>query len=110
MDSPEGFDAFWLAYPKRKGKLAALRAYAKAIKHSTPAEILRGAQRYAIERRGQDQKFTKHAQGWLNDGRWMDEPEEKPRDLASAFDDLYAAFGAESSGDDSVGNDPSRRH
>lgn len=71
----DGFAEFWDAYPRRVGKLAAQRAFAKALKATTAAEIIAGARRYAEQRRGQDSKFTKHPTTWLNGGCWTDETE-----------------------------------
>ena len=65
------FDDFWSVYPKKAGKPAAQKAWAKAIKRADPQAIIDGARRYArsdaVER-----GFAKHPQGWLNDDRWND--------------------------------------
>jgi hypothetical protein len=42
----EDFAAFWLAYPVHIGRLAALKAYAKARKLAPAADILAGIDRY----------------------------------------------------------------
>jgi hypothetical protein len=70
-----GFDAFWSLYPKKVGKEAAKRAYAKALKAGTdPKEIIDGAQLYALDcRMVENPHYIKHPQGWLNDGRWADD-------------------------------------
>jgi hypothetical protein len=74
---PSGFEQFWSVYPRKTGKLAAEKAYAKAIEclRATPEEILEVARRYAEERRGADPKFTPHPATWLNQGRWSDAPQ-----------------------------------
>jgi hypothetical protein len=74
-DTSAAFEEFWRCYPKRAGKDAARRAYEKIIRNgsATVAELLAGAKRYTAERAGQDQKYTKHPSGWLNDGRWRDD-------------------------------------
>jgi len=70
----EGFDTFWRAYPLRVGKIAAEKAYAKAVESGAdPRLIAESAAIYAIECRGRDRDKIKHPQGWLNDGRWEDE-------------------------------------
>jgi hypothetical protein len=70
----DAFEQFWREYPRKVAKEAAKRAWAAAIKRgTTPAALIAGAQRYAIERQGQDPKFTKHPATWLNGGCWMDE-------------------------------------
>jgi hypothetical protein len=33
-----------------------------------------GAQRYAAERAGEPERYTKHAAGWIRDERWKDPP------------------------------------
>lgn len=76
------FAAFWGVYPRRVGKAAAERAWAKAIKRAPRWKIIRGARLYAEERadvarrRGQAEadRFTAHPATWLNAGRWDDEP------------------------------------
>jgi hypothetical protein len=72
--SDSDFAAFYDAYPKHVGRLAAEAAWAKAKKRADPAAIIAGAKRYAEERRGQDKRFTKHPATWLNQGCWEDEP------------------------------------
>ena len=68
------FERFWLIYPRRIAKFKARTAWDKALKFSSEEEILEGAQRYAIEREGEDQQYTKHPATWLNGGCWMDDP------------------------------------
>ena len=67
-----GFDAFWNVYPRREGKLDAMKAYQQALKHATADTILAGAQRYA-QSCSPEKKFQKLPAGWLRAGRWMDE-------------------------------------
>jgi hypothetical protein len=75
------FENFWQAYPLKKGKAAARKAYAKARTTASADDILAGAQRYAQERANEDPHYTKWAQGWLNDQRWNDPvtPKAKPK-------------------------------
>jgi hypothetical protein len=40
-----------------------------------PATILEGARRYAVERAGQEQTYTKHPANWLREQAWENEPE-----------------------------------
>lgn len=77
----EGFNEFWRVYPKKRAKVAALKAYERAVmgaakgsRHIRVAEIQQAAERYALERAGQDDKYTKYPAGWLNDGQWEDQP------------------------------------
>ncbi|WP_231288207.1 hypothetical protein [Winkia neuii] len=69
----EDFTAFWQAYPRKTGKKAAAKAYAKAIKEgATPQELVQGAARLAADPNRVDQ-YTPHPATWLNQGRWEDE-------------------------------------
>lgn len=71
----DGFDEFWSACPLKKSRAAALKAWPKAVASgATPAEITAAMRRYAIERAGQDPRYTKHPSTWLNAGCWADEP------------------------------------
>lgn len=75
--SPPGsdFDRFYAEYPRKVGRKDAERKWAKAIKDGAdPDRVIEGARRYAVERDGQDAKFTKHPATWLHRGCWMDEP------------------------------------
>lgn len=67
------FAEFWEAYPRRVSRGAAERAWKKALKRCQAQTIIDGATRYANERDGQDQQFTKHPATWLNGDCWADE-------------------------------------
>jgi hypothetical protein len=70
----EDFTAFWAAYPRRVGKLDALRAYERARKLDSAENILAGVAKY--KRHLPDEaRFVCHPATWLNKGRWMDEYE-----------------------------------
>lgn len=74
----EDFDAFWLAFPKHVGKLAAARAYKTARKQASAAELLDGVERYIRTKPGYADYC--YPATWLNGGRWMDElPEQFTR-------------------------------
>jgi hypothetical protein len=68
------FDRFWAVYPKKAGKPAAKKAWAKAIKREKPEVIIAAAKRYSAwlssAQPGEFRPHVKYAQGWLNDGRW----------------------------------------
>jgi hypothetical protein len=77
LPAAEKFGAFWIVYPKKRGKEAARTAWAKAIKRGAdPAHIVQAATAYAQERAQQDARFTKHPSTWLNAGCYDDEPEQ----------------------------------
>jgi uncharacterized protein YdaU (DUF1376 family) len=69
----DGFERFWSVYPRKVAKGSARKAWDRAAKLATEANIIAGAERYAAERAGQDHKFTAHAASWLNAERWKDE-------------------------------------
>lgn len=67
------FDEFWVAYPKKVGKEAARRAFAKV---KAPIDVLIAA----IEQQKTSRQWTKdngqyipNPATWLNQGRWEDE-------------------------------------
>lgn len=73
LEPPADFEVFWKEYPVKVGKQAARKAYEKAIKTATPADILDGAKRYANDP-NRHPSYTAHASTWLNAGRWSDDP------------------------------------
>jgi hypothetical protein len=67
------FEAFWAAYPVKKGKDGAYRSWKKVRKRGIANDVLiAGARAYAADR-NRDPEKTKFAQGWLSDGRWEDD-------------------------------------
>src|SRR5690606_1449835 len=83
----DAFDEFWAAYPRRVGKGAARKAWAKATKKAAPEESNAGRHRYAASpprqppdprRQSADIRYTAHPSTWLNAERWTDEIEPAP--------------------------------
>lgn len=74
----EGFDAFWMIFPRKIGKGTARAAFIKALKKTDLETLLKGAERYAAEREGQDKNYTAHPATWLNGERWTDEDAPPP--------------------------------
>jgi hypothetical protein len=72
QQGPATFDGFWAVYPRRVGKLAAEKAWDKAIKTVHPDTIIEGAMAYALDP-NREPEFTAHPSTWLNQGRWDDE-------------------------------------
>jgi hypothetical protein len=63
-----------VAYPRHVAKEPARKAFAAAIKRGADAEaLIAGAQRYAVERKGQEPRYTKHPATWINGGCREDE-------------------------------------
>ena len=78
-EPPDRFSEFWNQYPHRggakKGKAAAEKAWAKAIKaRASPQQIIAGALRYANDRQV-IQGYAKDPATWLNAKGWEDDIE-----------------------------------
>lgn len=70
-----GFDEFWSAYPKKVGKDAALKAFAK--RNPDAAMVAQMVQALAWQRQREqwqreDGRFIPNPSTWLNQGRWED--------------------------------------
>lgn len=75
----DNFKDFWEVYPRRVGKGAALKAFAKALKDAEADLIIAGAKRYADDP-NRSPAFTAHPSTWLNAMRWDDDPlPERPK-------------------------------
>lgn len=70
---PDDFAEFYAAFPLKKSRGAALKAWPKAVAKALPAEIIAAAKRYAISRKGEDPKYTAHPATWLSHERWLDD-------------------------------------
>jgi hypothetical protein len=76
VDNSSGFETFYDAYPRKRDRQSALKAWNAAMKRGAdPAVVVEAAERYAAERHGQDPKFTKHPATWLNAGAYDNEAE-----------------------------------
>jgi hypothetical protein len=77
-DSDPVFGHFWAVFPKKKGKPAAYAAWQKAIARGADVnEIIKAAETYRDDPDRNPDK-TKYPQGWLNDERYDDGPDELP--------------------------------
>lgn len=72
--SVELFDDFWKAYPNKKAKPQALKAYAKALEKTDHATLVAAVHAQRGWRTWID-GFVPHPATWLNAERWTDEPE-----------------------------------
>lgn len=70
------FEQFWDIYPRKVGKIAAAKAYCKARQSASHADIMAGLRRYLTSKPAYADWC--HPATWLNQGRWMDEPDAKP--------------------------------
>lgn len=67
------FEQFWNACPRKTAKGNARAAWLKAIKKTSPDEIISGMLRYAKTTAGTEVNFIAHPATWLNGERWLDE-------------------------------------
>ncbi len=73
---PDRFDdEFWPLCPRKKGKGAARRAWAKAVKTVEPDQIIDAMRQFRRECIGKEPEFICHPATWLNQERWEDEPD-----------------------------------
>jgi len=68
------FKDFWSWYPRKTGKGAARKAYAKAVKTTKWGIINVAVQNLANDPNLPEAQFIPHPSTWLNEGRWDDEP------------------------------------
>ena len=72
---PEDFERFWKNYPRRDvGKKPAFIEWQKAIKREDPEIIIAGAHRYSKDPNLPELRYVPHAERWLKNDRWADEP------------------------------------
>jgi hypothetical protein len=76
IDSTPGFDAFYDAYPRRKDRLKAEKAYRAALRRgATPEHLLAAARRFAEQTRATEARFVAYPASWLNAGSYDNEPD-----------------------------------
>ena len=64
------FDRFWEKYPRKVGKLAAMREWQR---QRPPLSDVLAALEWQAHEWG-DPTYIPHPRTWLHQGRWMDEP------------------------------------
>lgn len=74
--TPDLFDEFWAAYPRKTDKGNAKKAWVKAVKKKPAEQIIAAAAAYAATK--PEPKFTAHPTTWLNGERWDDEHARAP--------------------------------
>lgn len=68
------FEEFWNHYPRKVGKVQAMRAFLKATEQ-TPAEwVIEGARRFGSDPNLPPLQFIPYPATWLNRGSWEDGP------------------------------------
>lgn len=81
------FDEFWRLFPRKVGKLDALKAWKQMTRDYAPADIIAGLQANLPALMRKERQFIKHPAGWLREGRWLDEPETAPRSTGNGLID-----------------------
>lgn len=82
------FDDFWVVYPRRIGKQAAIKFWNQSVKKTDPVAIIDGAKRFAVECKGKEPQYIPHPATWLNHGRWDDEIE-PPKKKQQFYWDMF---------------------
>jgi DNA-binding transcriptional MocR family regulator len=84
------FEDFWKVYPRKTAKEAARKAWPKAARKADPTRIIAAAQRYALKRAGEDERYTAHPATWLNAGSYDDADLQPPSPSAAPVQRWYA--------------------
>lgn len=73
----DGFNEFYdEAYPRRKDRAKAEKAWRAARRKGNTAEhMIAAARRYSEETRGREARYVLHPTTWLNGGSYDNEPE-----------------------------------
>jgi hypothetical protein len=78
----EAFDRFWQAYPKRKDKADAHKAFMRLSPEKAELAITRAAElARSYERSGRDLQFCKYPGTWLNKRCYEDEVQDEPESV-----------------------------
>jgi hypothetical protein len=77
----DGFDEFYTAFPRRKDRLKAEKAWRAARRRGVPAErLIQGSKRYAVETARTEARYVLYPASWLNGGSYDNEPDvSRPR-------------------------------
>lgn len=93
---PAGFIDFWEAYPKKVGKQAAVKSFARAVKTVDLQTILNAVeqQKHSAQWTRDNGQYIPNPATWLNQGRWDDEATEVQQAPVTnkAAQDLYASY------------------
>lgn len=90
--TPKGdFEGFWKSCPRKVGKEAARKAYAKAVRTVDPSAIQSAMDGFSKSQDGKDPQFIPHPSTWLNAGRWDDVISDKSKDKMPEHGDIIKA-------------------
>lgn len=70
----EDFEKFWNTYPKKVEKIAARKAFVKAVQQFGLDEVMAGVVRLANDPNLPPKQFIPYPASWLNAGGWTNEP------------------------------------
>lgn len=70
---PDGFEAWWKAYPRKDDKRKALTAWKRVVREVPNEGLIAAAERYRDDP-NRSEAFTKLATSWLNGGAWENGP------------------------------------
>jgi len=90
VPAPVSFDAFWTAYPRKAGKVSAVKAWTKlkaADRNAAIAALPQHVTVWRAQKRGMDK--VPHAATWLNQRRWEDDLRDETRVAPSAGDNPF---------------------
>ena len=81
------FSEFWALYPRKTSKIAAERAWAKAVKAVDPTVIIAAIPAAVAQWKREQRPLDKvpYPATWLNNGSWEDEIPEAPQQVASPW-------------------------
>ena len=87
------FDEFYRQYPRKQGEDAARRAYRAVRKKGVTRDaLLHAVLIYAATVAGKEPGLVKAPAGWLNDGRYKDEPNAQAPSQPIGFVDISEAL------------------
>ena len=79
----ESVERIWQVYPKKDGKKEGIKAIIKRLKEGLTEEyLIERVKAYAICVQGEEKRYIKHAQGWFNQERYLDEALDNPKPKA----------------------------
>lgn len=70
----EDFELFWNLYPKKVEKIAAKKAFTKAVEENSLEEVMAGVRQLVNDPNLPPKQFIPYPASWLNAGGWTNEP------------------------------------
>jgi len=91
VDAQSRFEEFWAAYPKKRGKQDALKAWTKVTADTPPERIIEAVGCYPFDRRD-GMQFVPYPATWLRRGHYEDEAVPFDEGAGTDLDDYLAGF------------------